>query len=147
MSAERPQPSARGRFAHFRPVQLRWNDNDPYGHVNNAVHFQLFDSAVNDWMIEAGLMARDLTGAVYLVAGTSCDYFDEVSYPERPEIALGIERLGGASVRYRLALFREGADLSAAEGIFTHVHVHPETRRPLPIPEAHRAAFTPLLIS
>ncbi|WP_299358886.1 thioesterase family protein [uncultured Paracoccus sp.] len=143
----RPQPSPRAEFPHFRPVQLRWNDNDPYGHMNNAVHYQLFDSAVNDWLIDNGMLQPDLTGVAYMVAATGCDYFAELAYPERIELGMGITRLGSTSVTYRLGLFRAGTDRSAATGRFTHVHVDRNTRRPQTIPDAHRDRFATLLIA
>ena len=29
------------------PVLTRWADNDMFGHLNNAVYYQLFDTAIN----------------------------------------------------------------------------------------------------
>ena len=32
------------------PVTTRWADNDMFGHLNNAVYYQLFDTAINGWI-------------------------------------------------------------------------------------------------
>ena len=32
------------------PLETRWSDNDQYGHLNNAVYYQLFDTAVNRFL-------------------------------------------------------------------------------------------------
>ena len=32
------------------PVLTRWSDNDMFGHLNNAVYYQLFDTAINAWI-------------------------------------------------------------------------------------------------
>ena len=32
------------------PVLTRWADNDMFGHLNNAVYYQLFDTAINGWI-------------------------------------------------------------------------------------------------
>ena len=32
------------------PVGTRWADNDMFGHLNNAVYYQLFDTAINAWI-------------------------------------------------------------------------------------------------
>lgn len=141
----RPAPSRRARFRAFQPVTLRWNDNDPYGHLNNAIHYQLFDTAVNAWLIENGLLARDLSGSVFLVVSTSCDYFDQVGFPDPVEIGLAVENLGSSSVRYRLGLLRRGGAQTLAEGHFTHVLVDGKTRRPIPIPEQSRARLQGLM--
>jgi len=47
----RPVPHARGDYRHTREITTRWMDNDAYGHVNNVVHYSLFDTVVNDWLI------------------------------------------------------------------------------------------------
>ena len=48
----------RGRDSYpvWREIATRWSDNDAYGHVNNTVHYAWFDTAVNGWLIEAGLL-------------------------------------------------------------------------------------------
>jgi len=33
----RPKPPTREVYPHFLTIPTRWNDNDIYGHVNNAV--------------------------------------------------------------------------------------------------------------
>ena len=50
----RPARATRADFSKFVPVTTRWNDNDVYGHVNNAVYFTYFDSAANQLLVEAG---------------------------------------------------------------------------------------------
>lgn len=143
----RPTASPRTRFASFRPVQMRWNDIDIYGHMNNAIYYELFDTAVNDWMMDVGILAPDLRGAVYLVAATSCSYFSEVVYhPKGLELGLRVTRLGSTSVTYRLGVFAHGQELSSAEGDFVHVNVDPDSRAATPIPAAHRQIFETMLL-
>ena len=57
--AARAPAATRADFADFYPLQTRWNDNDTYGHMNNVVHYALFDTAVNGWLIERGLLFRN----------------------------------------------------------------------------------------
>ena len=42
----RPRPKGREAYRHFTAFATRWRDNDQYGHMNNAVYYELFDSAV-----------------------------------------------------------------------------------------------------
>ena len=37
-------------------ITTRWADNDAYGHVNNTVYYDWFDTAVNAWLVEQGLL-------------------------------------------------------------------------------------------
>jgi acyl-CoA thioester hydrolase len=131
----------RGRAVYpvWREMTTRWADNDAYGHVNNTVHYAWFDSAVNGWLIEAGLLDIAAGDPIGLVVETGCRYADSITYPEPVEIGFGVERLGTSSVTYRLGVFVKGADEAAAEGHFTHVYVGRDSRRPAPLPGAWRA--------
>ena len=129
----------RGAYPVWREIATRWADNDAYGHVNNAVHYSWFDSAVNAWLIEAGLLDIAHGDPIGLVVETGCRYARSLTYPEPVEIGLGVERLGCSSVTYRLGVFARDADEAAAEGHFTHVYVGRESRRPAPLPEGWRA--------
>jgi acyl-CoA thioester hydrolase len=134
----------RANFSHFRPIATRWADNDVYGHVNNVIYYNWFDTAVNGWLIDQGLLDPVTSPVIALVVETGCAYFESVSFPETVEIGLGVERLGRSSVTYRLGVFRAGSDAAAAQGRFTHVHVDRHSRRPVPIPEQARLAMAAL---
>ena len=130
----------RGRAAYpvWREMPTRWADNDAYGHVNNVVHYAGFDTAVNAWLIDNGLLDIAAGDPIGLVVETGCRYAAPLTYPEPVEIGLGVERLGNSSVTYRLGVFAKGADEAAAEGHFTHVYVGRDSRRPVPLPDAWR---------
>jgi len=135
----------RADFRVFRPLQTRWMDNDVYGHVNNVVYYSYFDTAVNGWLMEAtGLDIRQLP-AIGVVAETGCRYFSELSFPDAIDAGLRIERLGNTSIVYRVGLFRGAAMDACAAGRFVHVYVDAATRKPVPIPEAIRAAVATLV--
>jgi len=128
-----PRNVRRDDFRILRSLPTRWSDDDTYGHVNNVVHYLMFDTAVNGWLIEAsGVDIRELP-AVGLVVETSCQYFAELRFPETVTAGIALEKLGSTSVVYRLALF--GApETPAAAGRFVHVYVDRVTKRPTRIP-------------
>lgn len=130
----------RGREAYraWREITTRWADNDAYGHVNNTVYYQWFDTAVNAWLIEAELLDVEKGDPIGLVVETGCRYARPLAYPEPVEVGLAVERLGSSSVRYRLGVFAKGCEEAAAEGHFVHVYVGRESRRPVALPEAWR---------
>ncbi|ORA79714.1 4-hydroxybenzoyl-CoA thioesterase [Mycolicibacter kumamotonensis] len=127
------------------PVLTRWADNDMFGHLNNAVYYQLFDTAINGW-IAANAPDVDPVGMPELgvVAESGCRFLGELAFPDRLAVGLAVTRLGRSSVTYRLALFRApdiAADPAppAALGHWVHVYVDRSTRRPVPIPDGIRA--------
>ncbi len=137
----RAQRLARADFRAFRPITTRWMDNDAYGHVNNVVYYALFDSCVNGWLVERGLLDVVASPVVGLVVETGCTYFESVAFPQALEAGMAVERLGRSSVRYRVGVFREGAEAAAAQGHFVHVYVDRATQTPVEIPERTRAAL------
>jgi acyl-CoA thioester hydrolase len=130
-------------FTVLRTVPTRWADEDVYGHVNNAVHYQLFDTAVNGWLIDAVGDVRGLP-ALGVVAETGCRYVGELHFPEVITVGIACERLGERSVVYYLVLFGERQEAPVAIGKFVHVYVDRDTRRPVPVPEAVQRAVSAL---
>jgi acyl-CoA thioester hydrolase len=143
---ERPPRLIRAAFRVFRPIATRWMDNDAYGHVNNVHYYAYFDSAVNGWLIERGLLDIAASPVVGLVAETGCTYFESVAFPDPLEAGLAVARLGRSSVRYRVAIFRAGAEAAVAQGHFVHVYVERATQWPVDVPEAVRAALSELVV-
>ncbi len=134
----RPLPSNRARFSRWHDITLRWADNDAYGHVNNTVYYQWFDSAVNALLVGEGLLDIVAGDPICLVVGTSCNYFAPLSFPGEVEVGLAVAELGRSSVRYNLGVFAKGAKEAAAAGTFVHVAVDRAGRRPVPWPDAWR---------
>ena len=135
---------SREAYAHVLAIPTRWADNDVYGHVNNIVYYGWFDTAVNAWLAEAGLLDIARGDLIGLVVETGCRYAAPLAFPEPVEVGLAVERVGSSSVRYRLGVFRAGADEAAAEGFFVHVYVDRESRRPVPLPQGWRIVLEAL---
>lgn len=140
----RAQPLPRSHFARFQTIATRWSDNDVYGHMNNVVHYSLFDTAVNRTLIEAGVLDIHGGGIIGLVVHTQCHYFDSIAFPQTVQAGLTVAHLGRSSVRYELGVFADDAPWSAAVGEFTHVYVDRASRRPVDLPPDWRAFLEPL---
>ena len=137
----RRPPASRGEFAHFLALPTRWMDNDAYGHVNNVVYYSFFDTAVNRFLIDRGVLRIDASPVIGLVVETGCRYHRPLAFPDAVEVGIRVAHLGTSSVRYELGIFRQGEDLAAAEGHFVHVYVDRDTRAPTPLPADLRAAL------
>ena len=132
----------RADFPVVYPIASRWNDNDEYGHINNATYFEYLDTAVNGWLMQVCPNVRSLPLGV--VASVSCEFFAEVAFPDVLEIGIATERIGTSSITYRLAVFRLGEADVKAVGRFVHVYVDAANRRPVEIPPAIRGAVETL---
>ena len=69
-----------------------------------------------------------------------------VASPTWIEAALRVGHLGRSSVRYELALYRQGDEPPVAEGWFVHVFVDRQTRRPVEITGTLRAGLQRLMV-
>lgn len=137
-------PEPRSAYKVFRPITTRWMDNDVYGHVNNVVYYSWFDTAVNAWLIEQGVLDIHGGQTIGLVIETQCNYFAPLAFPQTIEAGIRVARLGSSSVRYEVGLFAQGEPLCAARGHFVHVYVDRETRRPVPLPNPLRTTLETL---
>lgn len=137
--------TTRADYQAFYPLQTRWNDNDIYGHMNNVVHYSLFDTAVNGWLMERGLLDPRTSQTFGLVVETGCKYHAEMGFPDKVTAGLRVAQLGSSSVKYEVALFRNDEQKATAEGFFVHVYVNRETHRPSKIEGDRRDAFQSLM--
>ncbi|TBA77159.1 acyl-CoA thioesterase [Rhizobium ruizarguesonis] len=80
--SERSGPSKRSAYKIFRIVGTRWSDNDIYAHMNNVVHYSLFDTAVNGFLIENGALDISQGREVFVVVESGCRYHAEMAFPE-----------------------------------------------------------------
>ena len=135
------EPTHRIDYVHFQTQTTRWMDNDPYGHVNNAVYYSWFDTLVNQYLITAGALDMVRGSAIGLVVETHCNYFKPIAFPDQVTAGLRVARIGTTSVRYEIGLFRGDDSDAAAQGHFVHVYVERHTRRPIPLSPQLRAAI------
>ncbi|MFN0262798.1 acyl-CoA thioesterase [Tepidamorphus sp. 3E244] len=142
----KPDPGKRDAYRAFYPITTRWSDNDVYGHMNNVVHYALFDTSVNGWLIAQG--ALDIHGGeqIGLVVETGCRYFAEMAYPDVVTAGLRVGRIGTSSVRYEVGLFRNDDEVAAAEGFFIHVYVDKASRKPAPLNDRLRTALEQIVV-
>ncbi|MEO7055819.1 MAG: thioesterase family protein [Caldimonas sp.] len=137
--AAKQAPQPRSAYRRFVALGTRWLDNDAYGHVNNAVYYGFFDTAVNGVMIAAGALDIERGAVIGLVVESHCNYFAPLAFPQLIEAGIRVARVGDTSLRWEVGIFAAGAAESAARGHFVHVYVDRATRRPVPLPAGLRA--------
>jgi len=125
------------------PVGTRWADNDMFGHLNNAVYYQLFDTAINAWINTNTWLDPITMPALGIVAESGCRYFSELCFPESLIVGLAVTRLGNSSVTYRLGVFRvHESEPITALGHWVHVYVDRTSRKPVAIPGPIRSLLS-----
>jgi acyl-CoA thioester hydrolase len=143
---EKPQIT-RDQYRHFLELPTRWIDNDVYGHVNNALYYAFFDTAINDYLIDAGRLDINSGPVIAFAVESQCQYLRPLAFPGVIDVGLRVGKLGNSSVRYELAVFKQGETLAAAAGYFVHVFVDRVTQRPVPMPASIRDALERLRVN
>lgn len=69
-------------FKHKLNVQIRFNDIDALGHVNNAVYMEFFDLGKADYFTSANGGPVDWRSANVVVASVNCNYLAPVYFHE-----------------------------------------------------------------
>ena len=141
MSSTELRTAPRAAFPHVLAIPTRWMDNDVYGHVNNVVYYAYFDTAVNQFLIERGVLDIHQGEVVGFVVDSGCAYFSSISFPDLVHAGIRVAKLGNSSVRYEIALYRNDDALPCAAGHFVHVYVERSSNRPVPVPAPVRSVL------
>ena len=140
----RPTPRQRSDYPAFEVIQTRWNDNDQYGHIYNATYFELFDSAMNNWMMPRGMLQPGGPDPIAVVVENGCAFFRQVAYLDALSIGLRLAHLGNSSLVLEMGMFRDGEDEESAQARFVLVCVAHDSRRPVPFPDRQGQALADL---
>ncbi|QBI56351.1 acyl-CoA thioesterase [Streptomonospora litoralis] len=139
-----PGGGDRPDYAHWMEIPTRWADNDAYGHMNNTVHYEFMDTAINTWLVEQGGLDYRGGAVIGLCVESQCSYTAEIAFPEVLAVGLSVSHLGNSSVHYAVGLYRRDRTTEVAEGRFVHVFCDRETRRPVPVDGRLRTALEKL---
>ena len=109
--------------------------------MNNTIHYQLFDTAVHEYLLKQGILNSKSGSTVFLVVETGCKYFSELAFPDVISAGLKVRKIGSSSVTYDIGLFRGDAVQASAQGHFVHVNVDRVTRQSVMINDQNRRKF------
>ncbi|MGB0127336.1 MAG: thioesterase family protein [Rhodocyclaceae bacterium] len=132
-------------YPRFVTIPTRWADVDDTGHVSAAVCCTYFDTAIHGFLLcEGG--PEILLGQVYAHPQEAfCRFHRPILFPQVLDAGLRVSKLGEASVRYEIGLFREGEDKPAVSGFVAHVFVDRDKSKPASIPPRIRACLEGLV--
>lgn len=119
-------------------IQIRWNDLDALGHVNNAVFITYFEMARGPYMLAAS-STWDWATHMFLIGRVEASFQRELTFRDRdPRVEVRTTRLGGKSfdIAYRvLSTGPDGDEVVHATGTTTQVMFDTATRTTIPIPD------------
>ena len=91
-------------YSCFYHMKTRWKDNDVYGHVNNVIYYEYFDTAVNLWLIENDILNFKSGEIIGFIVKSGCDYISPISHPSNISIGICASAIGTSSSKKYPAL-------------------------------------------
>jgi acyl-CoA thioester hydrolase len=131
-------------FHFYHPVEVRYGDLDPQGHVNNAKHLTYFEQARVAYMINLGLFTKDQSFMKIgvIVADVHITYLAPVYFGQNVRVGVRTAKLGNKSMTWEQNVMDadSGAELSKGElAIVTYDY---GTGKTISIPQEWREKIT-----
>ncbi len=127
-------------MTHTSYVPLRWSDLDALGHVNNAVYLTLCEQGRTE-ALDALLPGGWAGAQAPVLAAASLVFRRPILRTGVAVVATTFEAPGRSSLKTRFSVSLDGDSAICAEGEATLVWVDVATGRPVPVPDALRAAI------
>ena len=119
-------------------LNIRWNDMDALGHVNNVYYIDYFQNARGQYMPTAS-KNWDWLKYMFVIAHIECDYFKELSLlSKKPMIHVRTSQLGTKSFEIEYAitsLEKDDTEILHSLGKSIQVMIDVSQKKSIEIPE------------
>lgn len=121
-------------FKHATPLQLRFNDIDILGHVNNNSQLALFDVGKTEFYNALRGNLDDWSKVEAVIVNINCTFMRQVHFPDPIEVRTRVKTIGEKSfvLQQIIRNTANGEICSFSESVMVSVDM--ETRESKPIP-------------
>jgi len=126
------------RFHH--PIEIRYGDLDPQGHLNNAKFLTYFEQTRVHYLIHLGLFTNDQSfmEVGIILAEAKVTFLAPVHFGTDVKVGMRVVRIGNKSMLSEYALIDAATDRELATGSAVLVAFDYRNRQTIPIPDAWR---------
>ena len=131
-------------YRFYHPVEVRYGDLDPQGHVNNAKHLTYFEQARIHYMIELGLFTRDQSFMQIgvIVADVHITYLQPIHFGQNIKVGVHAARLGSKSMTWEQNVIDGDTERELARGEVIIVTYDYKDEKTIPVPQEWRERIT-----
>jgi len=130
-------------FNYYHPVEVRYSDLDPQGHLNNACYLTFFEQARIHYWVQTGLWdGRSFANIGIIVANAQVNFLAPVYYGQKLRVGARITRLGNKSMTWEYSLQDMESGQEMANGSTVVVAYDSHTESAVPIPDTWRSFLT-----
>lgn|SRR5574341_1973222 len=124
------------QYRFYHPIEVRYGDLDPQGHVNNAKYLTYFEQARIAYWIELGLFTKDQSFMEIgvILADVHITYFEPIYYGQNIKVGVHISKLGNKSMTWEQNIMDAdtGKEISKGEIVVVAYDYHAEKTIPIP---------------
>jgi acyl-CoA thioester hydrolase len=131
-------------FHFYHPVEVRYGDLDPQGHVNNAKHLTYFEQARVAYMINLGLFTKDQSFMKIgvIVADVHITYLAPVYFGQNVRIGVRTAKIGNKSMTWEQNVMDADSGKELSKGDLVIVTYDYETEKTISVPQEWRNKIT-----
>ncbi len=138
---EKKDTTEEGVYRHSLPIQIRFNDVDRYGHVNNNSYFAYYDLGKEEYLRHVLRDHYREAGIVPVIANINADFIRPIYYGDEIEIETRVARIGRKSftLAQRAVNRKTGDVMCKCDTVMVCFDFN--TQQSADVPEACRRAF------
>jgi len=131
-------------FHFIYPVEVRYSDLDPQGHVNNARFLSYIEQARIHYLLKLDLFSveQSFLDVGVIIADVHVTFFAPVFFGQQVQVALGVTRLGNKSLTMEYRLFDAQTDAELAVASTVLVTFDYRLNKSIPIPDYWRKTIS-----
>ena len=127
-------------FRFYHPIEVRYGDLDPQGHVNNAKHLTYFEQARVAYMIELGLFTKDQSFMEIgvILADVHIAYFDPIYFGQNIKVGVHVTKFGTKSMTWEQNIVDADTGKELAKGEVVIITYDYKEEKTIPVPQKWR---------
>jgi acyl-CoA thioester hydrolase len=131
-------------FRFYHPIEVRYGDLDPQGHLNNAKYLTYFEQARIAYWIKMGFFTEDQSFMELgvILADVHITYLEPVYFGQNIKVGVHVTRLGNKSMTWEQNVVDVESGKELAKGEIVIVAYDYKQEKTIPIPEEWREKIT-----
>jgi acyl-CoA thioester hydrolase len=132
------------QYRFYHPIEVRYGDLDPQGHVNNAKHLTYFEQARIAYWIEMGFFTKDQSFMEIgiILADVHITYLEPIYFGQRIKIGVHVVRMGNKSMTWEQNIVDAESGKELAKGEVVVVAYDYKQEKTIPIPQEWKEKIT-----
>ena len=128
-------------YRHVLPLQIRFNDVDKFGHVNNTVYFQFYDTAKTDY-IATVCKGVDWERLAIVVVKIEAEFVSQIKGDDHIAGRTRIVKIGNKSFHLEQDVIDTDTQEVKSRCLSVMVLYDLERQQTIPLPDEWRKAIT-----